>query len=161
MAFPLSSRRKKYSFHYGRRSEKERHCLRSTYTQKHGKRHTERPTRLAPIPFFFRLLRGRHKIMRHLHVTRDGIVIRKVDSPSRHTSSDRGLSRCQRVRFVLWWRRQKGTFTGERAEGEGAPLINRRDAIRAAAAAAELLPFDLPPSYFFSLARLFGGRNER
>ena len=38
-------------------------------------------------------------------------------------------------------------------EGDGAPLINRRDAIRAAAAAAaELLPFDLPPSYFFSLA---------
>ena len=102
--------------------------------------------------------------MRHLHVTRDGIVIRKVDSPSRHRAIEvyraaSGLGSFVR-RLVLWWRRQKGTFTGERAEGEGAPLINRRDAIRAAAA-AELLPFDLPPSYFFSLARLFGGRNER
>ena len=55
-------------------------------------------------------------------------------------------------RLVLWWRRQKGTFTGERSEGgEGAPLINRRDAIRAAA--AELLPFDLPsPTSSRSLA---------
>ena len=104
--------------------------------------------------------------MRHLHVTRDGIVIRKVDSPSRHRAIEgyRAASRFGSFvrRLVLWWRRQKGTFTGERIEGEGAPLINRRDAIRAAAAAAaELLPFDLPPSYFFSLARLFGGRNER
>ena len=79
--------------------------------------------------------------MRHLHVTRDGIVIRKVDSPSRHRAIEVYRAASGFGSF-FGGAAKKGPLREREREGEGAPLINRRDAIYAPP----------PPSYFHSIS---------
>ena len=97
--------------------------------------------------------------MRHLHVTRDGIVIRKVDSPSRHRAIEVYRAASGFGSFV-------GSFFGGAAKK--GPLRDREKEKELRSSTDEMPPppsyfhsISLPPSYFFSLARLFGGRNER
>ena len=81
--------------------------------------------------------------MRHLHVTRDGIVIRKVDSPSRHRAIEVYRAASGFGSFFGGAAKKGPLRESERREKE---LRSSTDEMRYA-----LLP-PPPPSYFHSIS---------